>query len=282
MIATHQEDLVLDTMMRTKEYFVDTVQHIHVNEHLTENRISTGVKKEYVKKDDFGHLIELQVTSREQSNKKGMLGIEDRLSVLFQKLILYLNDQGKIKSVVNLREIKQDWYDEKKSFRKDFKHEIEKIDDFLDALDLTLDDQQDFIQIIEKSDIATLLLPPIYSQELSIKESLKHSKLYNNFFGNKSIPITINTSIIAQNEITNGYQICRSGEIDYVHIDLNGIKNFFRKNYNNQSLPVALDVAYLETLDLDEYHTVDTATLMVGIEIKDLYQFRQISKTQKI
>ncbi|WP_346883763.1 hypothetical protein [uncultured Algibacter sp.] len=272
----------LNQKTRVQEYFVDTIQHIHVNEHLTENRISTKVKKEYIEKDDFGHLLRFDITYREQTNLNGMLAVEDWLSVLFKKLILYLDDQGKIKSIVNLKEIKQDWYEQKDAFKKEFKFEINKINPFLEALDITLDNQKDFIQIIEKSDIATLLLPPIYNQELLLEKPVIEQKNYDNFFGNNDVPLNIDTSLLAYNEVTNGHQIFRTGEIDYVYVDLNGIKDFFRKNYNNQSLPAKLDVAYLEAIDLDQYHDVDIATLMMGIEIKNLYQFRQISKTKKI
>jgi len=276
------EDLFLNQKIRVQDYYVDTIQHIHVNEHLTENRISTYVKKKYISKDDFGHLISLNTTSRKQSNIDGMLAVENKLSVLFEKVKLYLDDHGKIKSIVNLKEIRQDWYDQKRDFKKEFKYDIDKIDDFLDALDLTLENQKDCIQIIEKSDIATLLLPPIYNQEVFYEQVLTHKKVYDNFFGNNDVPISIETHLIAKNEIANGYQINRSGDIDYTSVNLNDIKSFFRKNYNNQSLNVKLDVAYMEAIDLDKNNDIDTATLMMGIEIKDLYQFRQISKTKKI
>ncbi|MBQ4820624.1 hypothetical protein [Aquimarina sp. MMG016] len=274
-------DIIYHHVTKPLNYHLETSTLLVSDSNQTNNTITADVTKTFIKKDNSGTLFSVETKNRKQSNLEGNATLENELAWLQQKLVLYCNNHGEITTVVNRQQIKEDWYFHKKEVKKRHKKTIDNIDLILDGAEALLDDENAFIELICKSEIITLLLPPIYDQKLSRKKQLKQHKIFPLFFDDYELPLSIKTTLLDNKEAVNN-QIIRLGSIDNNQFKSAEIKRFFRKLYNAQDLAIDIDVAYLETLDLDKNNDIYAATQMMGVEIDSLYRYRQISKLKKI
>lgn len=275
------KNIILDYSTKPLNYHIETTTLLVSNNNQTTNTIKADVTKTCVKKDNYGVLFSLEIKNRKQSNLEGNSALENELAWLQQKLILYCNNKGEITTVVNREQIKEDWYFYRKNIKQDYKKTVDNIDLILDGTEALLGDEKAFIDLITKSKIGTLLFPPIYNQELSVKTPLRQQKTFSQFFDDYELPLSLKTTLLDHKEAIN-HQIIRSGSINTNTFQSANVKRFFRKLYNAQDLIVDIDAAYLETYDLGIFNNVYSATQMIGVEIKDLYRYRQVSKLKKI
>lgn len=274
------KDMILHQSTKSLNYQIKTTTLLETNDGRTKNTIEADITKTFIHTDSFGHLFSLETKNRKQSNIEDLSGLEEKLSLLLKKLTLYCNGYGEIVKIANKSQIKEDWYFQKKDIRKEYSKTIPKIDDILHGAEELIKDEAAFIKLITKSEIGTLLFPPIYKQQLLTKKQLRQNKEFTHFFDDYELPLVITTSLIEDTDTINN-QIIRSGVINNLKFKTPEVKRFFRKLYNAQDLAVDIDVAYLETYDLDMDNDIYSASQMMGIEIDKLYSYRQISKLKK-
>lgn len=280
-ILTKKRPITLDNSTTPINYHIETSTLLVSNEDQIVNTITADISKTFIQKDSFGTLFSLEVKNRKQSNLDGNASLENELAWLQQELILYCNDKGEIINIVNREHIKEEWFSRKKEIKKSHKYIIDDIDIILQGTESLLEDELAFIELINASEIGTILFPPIYDQKLSTKKPLHQQKVFPLFFDDYELPLSIKTTLIDNKEAIHN-QIIRSGSINTVRFKSSEVKRFFRKLYNAQDLRIDLDVAYLETYDLDVYNNVYASSQTMGVEINDLYRYRKISKLKKI
>ncbi len=275
------KDIVLDNYKVSRHYQMEISTLLVSNEDQVTNEITADVTKTLLKKDDGGAFFSVEVKNRKQPYLEGNALIENELTKLQEKLVVYCTNQGVITSIVNRGQIKEDWHFQKKRIKKAYKGEIEDIDLILEGTDLLLDDRAALLRLISESEIMTLLFPPIYNQELLERKTLDHDKVFSQFFDEYDLPLTIKTTLLDHKEAVNN-QIIRSGSLNNYEFELAEVKRFFRRLYNAQDLAIDIDVAYVETFDLDIDDNVYAGTQMMGVEIDQLYRYRKISKFKKV
>lgn len=283
MVATTQNNSISILEKRdTIIYNFDSYRYIKSTEEPVENRIQSKVKKTLVKKHKTGYIFSVEVSERKQSNKEDIYEIEDKLADLQKKLVLYTNKHGEIISIINRGEISEEWYIQKKILKKHFRDSYEDIDVIIDGIDAIIDNPEELLKLIKKSEVITLLFPPIYNYDLLQKNQIDQSHIIHDFFDTTALPFKIQTKIAAFNEITSGYQIIRSGDLDTGRFDNEQATDVISTLFNVHSYNIKIDSNCFEAYDLTENHTVDTATLLMNVEIPGIYSFRQISKLKQV
>ncbi|KAA1248139.1 hypothetical protein [Aquimarina sp. RZ0] len=259
-------------------YEIDTYRYIKSPEEPIENRIQTKIKKSFIRKDPVGYLFSIEVLEREQSNKEDILDIEDQLANLQNKLVLYTDAHGDIISIVNRGEISEEWYDHKTIFKKTNKDSLENVDEFIEGVDSIINDHVEFLNLVKKSEVASLLFPPIYQYNLLAENSIKQQKVLYDFFDTTALPFRMDTKVIAMNEETLGYQIVRSGNIDTPRFDEKSASALISNLFDVHRYNIKIEGDYFEAIDLNDHNIVEEATLLLNIEIPGIYSYRQISK----
>ncbi len=280
--VTKKNDIYLSNNPYSILYEMDTYRYIKSPEEPVENRIQIKVKKTFIRKDDFGYLFSVKVIDRKQSNKDDVLGVEDQLANLQNKLTLYTDEHGDIISIVNRGEISEKWYEQKKFFKKEHKHHIENINQFIEGVDAIIKNHDEFLNLVKKSEINTLLFPPIYQHNLLVEDAIKQQKVWHDFFDTTALPVKLDTKVVAINEDTLGYQIIRSGDIDTPGFDEEKASQLLSTLYDVHKYNIKIDGSYLEALDLSEDDSVEEATSLMNIEIPGVYSYRQISKLKAL
>ncbi|WP_299440431.1 hypothetical protein [uncultured Aquimarina sp.] len=259
-------------------YEIDTFRYIKSTEEPIENRIRCKVKKSFIRKDSIGYLFSVEVLNRTQSNKEDILDIEDQLTNLQKKLILYTDEHGDIISIVNRGEISEEWDDNKNTFKKTYKDSLENVDGFIEGVDAIINDHIEFLNLVKKSEVATLLFPPIYKQNLLSQESVKQQKVIYDFFDTTALPFRMNTKVVAINEETQGYQVIRSGGIDTPKFDEESASSLISNLFDVHKYNIKIESDYLEALDLNNDDIIEEATMLLNVEVPGIYSYRQISK----
>ena len=280
--ATKQKKITLGENTTPITYLFGVAQRIEsLGEEPIKNQITATIKKTFVKKDSLGYLYKIEVTDRKQSNIDDMLGLEKELAFLQKNILLYTNSFGEIISIVNRGQIAEDWYDQAKLIKKSYRYLMSEIDQFLIGINDLLNDNESFVSLIKKSEIYSLLFPPVYDQQLMKKITIEQQKNFDHFFDATSLPLKIKTAITGINAQTKGKQIVRSGKLDMARFDKESASELFTKSYEVNEYALNFNVSYLETFDLDEENQVDKANGMLGAKINDLYQLKQMSKLKK-
>ena len=280
-VLTKRKSLVLAENIKTTKYVFWVVQQIISPEETTKNQITATIEKTFIKKDPLGYLYNVQITTRKQSNTDDMFGLEQELAFLQQNITLYTNSQGEIITVLNRGQIAEDWYNQAKLIKKEYAYLIPEIDAFLKGIDDLLEDDKAFVSLIKKSEIYSILFPPVYNQKLMQKITVQQQKNFDNFFDATILPLNIDTTITGINAETKGKQIIRSGKLDRVRFNKASASELFTKSYGVHEYALNFEASYLETYDLDNENKVDKATGMLGVTVNDLYQLKQISKLKK-
>lgn len=272
------EDLSIDTKERSHTYAIDTDTYIKSTEAPIKNKITSTVKKTFIKKDQIGHLFSIEVLKRTQSNKEDILYLEDELAIIQQKLVLYTNEKGEIISIVNRGEIAEAWYDQRKTLQKIFENEIEDIHIILEGIHQIIHDADEFLKLVKKSEIITLLFPPIYQQHITSEVSISQKKVFTDFFDTTDLPFKVDTKIIAIHEVTKGYQIVRSGNLDTQLFDKEQVATLLGNLFKVHPYNINIDANYFEAHDLKENRDAEEGIFFLTIEVPEIYSYRQISK----
>jgi len=281
LVSTKQKKIVISENIDPIIYDFGIAQQIVSPEETSKNQITATVEKTFVKKDQVGYLYVVKIMDRKQSNTDDMFGLEQELASLVKNIALYTNPQGEIITIVNKGQIAEDWYDQAKRIKKEFDYLIPEMNEFLSGIDSLIEDNESFVSLVKKSEIYSLLFPPIYHQELMQKITIQQGKNFDNFFDATTLPFTIDTAVAGINADTKGKQIIRSGKLDTARFDKESASELFTKSYGVHEYALNFDTSYLETFDLDEKNQVDKANGMLGVKVNDLYQLKQISKLKK-
>lgn len=278
MNITQKQDIDLFKNEYAVLYEIDTYTYIKSPEDPVKNRIQTKLKKSFIRKDPIGYLFSIEILERTQSNKEDSMDIENQLAQLQKKLVLYTDDHGNIISIVNRGEIAEEWDDYKSAFKKTYKDILENIDLFIEGVDVMINDQTAFLNLIKKSEVATLLFPPIYQHNLLVQNSIKQQKVLHDFFDTTAVPFRLDSKVIAINDETMGYQIVRSGELDIPRFDEESASALISNLFDVHKYNIKIDANYFETLDLSNDDIIEEATALMNVEIPGVYSYRQISK----
>ncbi len=282
MNKTQKKDISFSKNEYAISYEIDTFRYIKSTEEPIENRIRCKIKKSFIRKDSIGYLFSIEVLNRTQSNKEDILDLEDQLANLQKKLVVYTDEHGDIISIVNRGEIFEEWDDNKSAFKKTYKDILENVDKFTEGVDAILNDQTEFLNLVKKSEVVTLLFPPIYKQNLLSQESIKQQKVICDFFDTTALPFRMNTKVVAINEETQGYQIIRSGEIDVPRFDEESASTLISNLFDVHKYNIKIESNYLEALDLNNDNIIEEATMLFNVEVPGIYSYRQISKLKAI
>jgi len=280
-VSTKQKSLVLSEVTDTIYYDFGIAQQIVSPEETTKNQITATIEKTFVKKDQLGYLYNVKILDRKQSNTEDMFGLEQALAFLQKNIVLYTNSQGEIITILNRGQIAEDWYDQAKTIKKDFAYLIPEMNKFLAGINNLLEDNESFVSLITKSEIYSVLFPPIYNHDLMKKITIQQEKDFDNFFDTTTLPLSIDTAVTGINAKTKGKQLIRSGKIDTARFDKESASELFTKSYGIHEYALNFNTSYLETFDLDQKNQVDKATGMLGVKVNDLYQLKQMSKLKK-
>lgn len=259
-------------------YEIDTFRYIKSPEDPVENRIQLKVKKSFIRKDNFGYLFSVETIEKKQSNKEDSLNIDYQISNLQNKLILYTNEQGDIISIVNRGQISELWYDKKKEFKKEFKDDIEDIDEFIKGVDAIIKNHKEFLNLVKKSEVATLLFPPIYNCNLLVENAIKQEKIFYDFFDTNALPFRIETKTTALNTETKGYQVIRAGDLNTPKFNNESAAALISNLFEVHTYNIKIEANYFEALDLSEDDIIEEASFLLNVEIPGIYSYRQISK----
>ncbi|WP_378172833.1 hypothetical protein [Aquimarina sp. SS2-1] len=276
MIAKQDIDFIKNEY--SVQYEVDTFTYIKSTEEPIENRVRYKVKKSFIRKDPIGYLFSLEVIERIQSNKEDIRAIEDELANLQKKLVLYTDEHGDIISIVNRGEIAEEWDDHKNNFKKTHKESLDDVDLFVTGVDAIINNQTEFLNLVKKSEVASLVFPPIYKQNLLFQESIKQRKVLYDFFDTTALPFRMDTKVVAMNEKTMGYQIIRSGDIDIPRFDEESASALISNLFDVHKYNIKIESNCLEVFDLNDDDIVEDATMLLNVEVPGIYSYRQISK----
>ncbi|GAA0719151.1 hypothetical protein GCM10009430_17880 [Aquimarina litoralis] len=272
------EDLSIDTKERSNTYSITTSVFIKSSEEPIENNIKSTVRKTFIQKDQIGHLFSVEVLERIQSNKEGIFSLEDKLNIIQHKLVLYTDQKGEIISIVNRGEIAEAWYDQQKILQKTFENDIEDIHVILEGIHQIIHDENEFLSLVKKSDIITLLFPPIYQQHITSEVSISQRKIFADFFDTTDLPFKVDTKVIAIHEVTKGYQIVRSGSLDTQLFDNEMATSLLGNLFKVHPYNINIDANYFEAQDLKENGDIEEGIFFLNIEVPEIYSYRQISK----
>ncbi|MFD2561820.1 hypothetical protein [Aquimarina rubra] len=259
----------------SKTYFIEIRQAVKSKQELNENTINIEVDKNFIKKDDFGYLFSIEVQKRTQSDTNGFRGMEDFLSKLQQKIIVYTDETGEIKSIVNHDEIKELWVDSQKEFLNIYRN-VKDIKNITKRINELLDSREDFLNLFEQSEIGTLLFPKIYFPDLRVHKQIFHQKFYRDFFGPFSLPLLIKTELLEENNKKKHTRVFNEGIIDEQKFQEDAIKLFFRRLYTTYNLIVDFDIIYSELYDLNEKNVIDSVFQIFEVKVGEVYSFNQI------
>ncbi len=281
LASTKQNEIIIAENIDPIIYDFGIAQQIVSPEETSKNQITATIEKTFVKKDQIGYLYTIKVVDRKQSNTDDMFGLEQELASLQKNIALYTNQQGEITTIINRGQIAEDWYDHAKRVKKEFDYLIPEMNQFLTGIDELVNDNESFVSLVKKSEIYSLLFPPIYNQKLMQKIVIQQEKDFENFFDTTTLPLTIDTAVSGINANTKGKQLLRSGKLDTARFDKTSASELFTKSYGVHEYGLNFDTSYLETFDLDQKNQVDKANAMLGVKVNDLYQLKQISKLKK-
>ncbi len=281
VLKTLQNNLLLSEDIKTVSYDFWVTQHIKSTESVVKNEIKAEVQKTFVKKDELGYLFSVEVDQRSQSNREGALGIDDAISFLQKSVTLYTNIHGEIIKVVNTGQIKEDWDRAYKTMDTDLDQLPSEKDAFLKGIDALLSDNVSFVSFLQKSELYTMLFPPIYGHDILEKRVINQKKSFDNFFDTTTLPVQLETSLIGVNPETKGKQVVRSGYLDTYRFDKMSAAKMFTEVYGIHESATGFKTNYLETYDLLHDNSVDKCTTMMDVTVKDLYNYRHISKLIK-
>lgn len=280
----NKNDLIIQqTDVRySKKYEIEIVQKTVSESDISENTTSFVVEKTLIKTDHIGFLYTLKITERKQSNYEELRAMEDYLSFLQKEIILYTDKLGHLKSIVNLREIEEEWTLCRSEFRKKFK-KTPNIDEIVERLNLLFKDMESFTLLFSQSELASLLFPPIYTELLTAKSHLLQQKNFDDFFGAYTLPLLLKTEVIKLPTKDNqALKISREGTINNHLLKEDEIKQFFRDLYQSYSLIVDLNINYIELFDLDINNTIDYSMQIFSVKVGSIYSFEQFSKVVTI
>lgn len=272
------EDLSINTKERSNIYSINTSIYIKSAEEPIENNIKSTIKKTFIQKDQIGYLFSVEVLQRTQSNKEGIFSLEDKLSIIQHKLVLYTDQKGEVISIVNRGEIAEAWYDQQKILQKTFENDIEDIHVILEGIHQIIHDENEFLNLVKKSDIITLLFPPVYQQNITSEVSISQRKVFADFFDTSDLPFNVDTKVIAIHEVTKGYQIVRSGSLDTQLFDNETTASLLGNLFKIHPYNINIDANYFEAQDLKENGDAEESIFFLNIEVPEIYSYRQISK----
>jgi len=281
-IITQHQDLLIVKNQKPIHFNFGMVQVIKTRENTIQNRVEAKVKKTYLRTEDIGLLYRVEINDRTQTNTEGDFGIEKALSFLLRKVVLLINFKGEITGIINREQIKESWQRQANYFESNFKDSKPDIQEFLIAVDALIDDKQAFLNLVNKSEVFTLLFPPIYEQKLFAKKIIDQKKDLNDFFENYALTLKLNTLHKSTYDEGGMTQIVRSGALDNRRFKTDEVKKHLRTAYQIPNLSVKIKADYLEAIDLDYKNSVDASTQMLNVEIKHIYNLRQFSKLKKI
>jgi len=281
-MATIEKEISIVEKEISLVYEIDTYRYIKSPEEPIENRIQYKVKKTFIHKDEIGYLFSLEILKRKQSSEDEILYLEDQLALLQKNLTIYTNKNGEVISIVNLGEITDEWYEQKKVLQKDLKNIFNDIDTVIEGIDLILNDPSEFLNMVKKSEVVMLLFPPIYNNDLLYNDHIEQSQVLYDFFDTTALPFKMSTKLIAINENNGGYQIARSGDLDNTKFDIQNATKVMSTLFNVHSYNITIEATCFEAYDLAKDNTIDEASILMNVEIPGIYSYRQISKLKKI
>ncbi len=245
------------------------------------DKYTATIEKQFLSKDSRGYLYNVEIRDQKHSNTDEVFKTEEVFAFLLQKLVLYTNNHGEISSIVNLNQIKEDWYDQAKSIKQNYKHFVPNIEETIDSLEFLIRNPIEYINFIKKSQIYSLLFPDYYDHNLEHKIEIEQQKVIERFFDTVALPLELKTKLSGFNTITNGFQLIRSGRLDKYHFDKEGASELFSDLYSIHESALNFEASYLETYDLNSNNTTDKANTMLGVKVNDVYQVKEVCNLSK-
>lgn len=242
------------------------------------NKQHGTVQKEFIKRDQNGLMFSVKILDKKQSGQEDILEFEEALEFLEKEIILYTNSNGEIQSILNKPIIKEAWEDKIPGIKKRFKKEVPNIHELLEGINELLENEIDFLRFIKKSDIYSLLFPPVFDIGLLNKKSVAQQKIFPDFFEHCAIPIELESRIEALNVLTKGLQVIRKGKLDTHFFDEDAAAAFLFNSYGVHKSNLNFDATYLEYYDLDNENNIDKVNGIFSVEVPNVFSYRQINK----
>ncbi len=236
------------------------------------------VQKEFIKKDNNGYMFSVKILNRKQSRTEELEALEEVLDFLQEKVVLYTDTNGDIISIINRAQIRADWEDKIFAFKKNNKEQIPNIEEIIHGITELISDPGAFLNFIKKSEIFSLLFPPVFNIDLLKIKSVSQKKKLHNFFKHVDLPIQLETQIVALNVLTNGLQIKRNGKLDNYVLMEDELAKFFMDTYGIHKSNLSYNVNLLEYYDLDRYNNIDKANGLLNVEVPNVFSYKQINR----
>lgn len=248
----------------------------------TKKMSSIEVSKRFIKKDNVGYLYEVLVKKNSIEDEND---VDAYLSPLFNKILLYTNNEGKIISIPNIGEIQELWTDMRYEFKKKFKKEKD-INKIITHMEMMLSEKNFFLTFYYlQTEIATLLFPPIYIKNL-LNPNFKRfqHKLFHYFFNGHFLPFKLLLTSISNHKLKESYDlISRVGFISNELIPIKEIKEVFRKHQDNPFLPAEIQGEYSELFYLKkESKSIEKAMQRMEVIVDDFYTYKLQTKLSLI
>lgn len=270
-----QDTISLSTVQRKTTYKLDILQRSILGGIANENKIEIVLEKEFLGEDHKGNVFQIRLQERTHTNKDELHTIEHDLALLKGNLVLRTNKFGEIVDILNLKDIEKDWAKHKSKFYK-IHRKFDYIDTIIEETTALLQDKKLFLSLLQETEMATVLFPPIYNTELSVTQEVQQEKIITDFFGTEALPLNITTSIKKKDPIGNKIEILRNGVLNTETFEAYEVRKYFRKLTDNYKLLTEVKVDYIETYDLDRFHWIDFAGQILNVTIKGLFTFQQI------
>lgn len=270
-----KDTIRLSTVQQKAGYRLDILQRTKLGGVASENKIQEIFDKEFLGKDHKGDVFQILLKERTHTNTNPLQTIEHDLALLKGNLVLRTNDLGEITKILNLKDIENDWHKHKSKFYK-IHRKFEYIDAIMQETTVLLQSPEQFLAIIQETEMATVLFPPIYNTALSENQDIEQEKIFTDFFGSEALPLQILTSIKNSDPYAPKIEILRDGILNTNAFQAEKVQQHFRKLTDTTKLRAKVDIAYIETFDLDMFHWVDYAGQVLSVTIKDLFTFQQV------
>jgi len=270
-----EKEILLGLNKETITYNIETYTTVTSLEEVKDNIMTAKVTKRFIDKDEVGYLYEVNLIERNQPDNGGFNNMENYLSKLQKKLLIYTNDIGSIISISNMESIKGFWYNRRQEFVKLFNH-IHEIEDITKRVDELVESEESFMNVFAQSEIGTLLFPAVFTEMLQKDQAIIQRKFFQNFFGAYSLPLLLETQLVyPDNPEITATKIARTGSIEWQFFEEDGIKSFFRETFKDYPYINNFDAFYSELYDLDIKCDISNALQLLYVKVGDIYSFDQ-------
>ncbi|SEM11050.1 hypothetical protein SAMN04487910_4129 [Aquimarina amphilecti] len=277
LVKNKKQKFSLPINTNSFKYRIETKQTINSMGANKENIIAYEVSKRFLKRDEFGYLFEVLVNTRERKTTDCNQEMDDYLSKLQEKIILYTNEIGQIISIVNFGEIVEIWEDIKRNFRKTFK-KTKDIDQIMEKMSLIMSKQDNFLTLYIKSEISSLLFPPIYIDELELLTTgTLQFKVIPYLFGVFSAPLNMLTKYLKDQSKNSERIIGRSGFIKESLFERIAIQQMYREIYSSPSMNASINCDCSEMFYINQENNINSSYQVLNVSIGEVYSFNQFT-----